>query len=78
MVSKAGPETAQGSALGVYNSMQFLGSFVGGSIAGAFAHISNDTGMMVTLIIASLVGCVLMFAVRIPKRAPAEQTTAAS
>ncbi len=72
MVSKSGPESAQGSALGVYNSMQFLGSFVGGSIAGAFAHISADTGMMITLIIASLVGCVLMLAARIPKKAAVE------
>ncbi|MCL5671541.1 MAG: MFS transporter, partial [Acidobacteria bacterium] len=71
MVSKAGPETAQGSALGVYNSMQFLGSFAGGSIAGAFAHISADTGMMVTLIFASLIGCLLMLAVRAPEKAPA-------
>jgi len=78
MVSKAGPETAQGSALGVYNSMQFLGSFVGGSIAGAFAHISNDTGMMITLIIASLVGCVLMLAVRMPRKAPAKQPATTS
>jgi MFS family permease len=69
MVSKSGPETAQGSALGVYNSMQFLGSFVGGSIAGAFAHVSADTGMMITLIIASLVGCVLMLTVRTPIKA---------
>ncbi len=76
LVSKSGPETAQGSALGVYNSMQFLGSFVGGSIAGLFAHVSADTGMMVTLIIASLVGCLLMLAVRVPKKSPVEQPAA--
>jgi MFS family permease len=33
LVSRSGPETAQGSALGVYNSMQFLGSFVGSAAA---------------------------------------------
>ena len=76
LVSKSGPETAQGSALGVYNSMQFLGSFVGGSIAGLFAHVSADTGMMVTLIIASLVGCLLMLAVRVPKKSSVEQPAA--
>jgi MFS family permease len=75
MVSKSGPETAQGSALGVYNSMQFLGSFVGGSIAGAFAHVSADTGMMITLIVASLVGCVLMLALSVPKKVAVEQTS---
>ncbi len=72
LVSKCGPENAQGSALGVYNSTQFLGSFVGGSVAGLFAHVSADTGMMATLMIASLVGCVLMLAVRIPKKAAVE------
>jgi MFS family permease len=78
MVSKFGPENAQGSALGVFNSMQFLGSFVGGSIAGAFAHVTNDTGMMVTLMVASVVGCVLMLAVRTPKNVPAERPAHAS
>jgi MFS family permease len=72
MVSKSGPETAQGSALGVYNSLQFLGSFAGGSIAGAFAHATADTGMMITLMIAAVVGFALMLAVRAPKKAPAE------
>ena len=72
MVSKAGPENAQGSALGVYNSLQFFGSFAGGSIAGAFAHATADTGMMVTLMIASVVGFVLMLSVRTAKKAPAK------
>jgi MFS family permease len=72
MVSKTGPETAQGSALGVYNSMQFLGSFAGGSIAGAFAHATADTGMMITLMVAAVAGFALMLAVRAPKKAPAE------
>jgi len=78
LVSRSGPETAQGSALGVYNSMQFLGSFVGGSIAGLFSHVSADTGMMVTLMVASVVGCVLMLAVRAPKKAPAHKTVQVS
>jgi len=73
LVSRSGPETAQGSALGVYNSMQFLGSFVGGSIAGLFAHASADSGMMITLMIASVVGCVLMLSARPPKKASAHR-----
>jgi MFS family permease len=64
LVTRAGVEGAQGSALGVYNSMQFLGSFVGGSVAGLFAHVYADTGMMGTLIAASIVGFILMLAVR--------------
>ena len=64
LVSRSGPENAQGSALGVYNSMQFLGSFVGGSVAGAFAHVYADIGMMGTLIAAAVAGSILMLAVR--------------
>jgi MFS family permease len=63
MVSAASPDTAQGSALGVYSSMQFLGSFAGYAIAGAFAHAAANTGMMVTLLIAGAVGFALMLAV---------------
>ncbi|HET7216061.1 MAG TPA: MFS transporter [Terriglobia bacterium] len=72
LVSHFGPETAQGSALGVYNSMQFLGSFVGGSVAGVFAHVASDTGMMATLMLAGVIGSALMFTVRVPKKASAK------
>lgn len=68
LVSHFGPETAQGSALGVYNSMQFLGSFVGGSVAGVFAHVASDTGMMATLMVAAVIGFVLMLTLRVPKK----------
>jgi MFS family permease len=78
MVSRTAPETAQGSALGVYNSMQFLGSFAGGSIAGAFAHALADTGMMITLFIASLLGSALMISVRAKKESPVHETASAS
>ena len=78
MVSRSAPETAQGSALGVYNSLQFLGSFAGGSIAGAFAHAAADTGMMITLFIASLLGCALMISVRAKKESPVHEAASAS
>jgi hypothetical protein len=59
MVSKAGPESAYGTSLGVYNSVQFLGSFAGGSVAGALAHLS-PVYVMATLMAASVVGFLLM------------------
>ena len=67
LVSSAGLESAQGAALGVYNSMQFLGSFVGGSVAGVFAHLYADSSMMGILITASIVGVLLMLAARSAK-----------
>lgn len=59
LVSKAGPESAYGTSLGAYNSMQFLGSFAGGSVAGALARYPT-TSVMTTLMAASVVGFVLM------------------
>lgn len=59
LVSKTGPESSYGTSLGAYSSMQFLGSFAGGSVAGALARYS-PTHIMVTLMIASAIGFLLM------------------
>ena len=68
LVSKTAPGTAYGTALGFYNTLQFLGSFVGGAIAGALSHFS-PTHMMVTLIVTSFLGFLLMLGSRTPQRA---------
>jgi MFS family permease len=60
LVSRYSPETAYGTALGIYNSLQFLGSFAGGSVSGALSHLTSSHAMMVTLMGASLVGTLLM------------------
>ncbi len=78
LVSRSGPESAQGSALGVYNSLQFLGSFVGGSVAGLFAHTFADTSMMATLIAASVVGFFLMLSIRSAEKSFAPKHSRAS
>jgi MFS family permease len=59
LVSKAGPVSSYGTSLGAYNSMQFLGSFAGGSIAGALARYPS-TYIMGALVVASVVGSLLM------------------
>jgi MFS family permease len=61
LVSKSAPESAYGTALGFYNTLQFLGSFVGGAVAGALSHLSTDH-MMATLMVAAVVGFLLMAA----------------
>lgn len=59
LVSKSGPESSHGTSLGAYNSMQFLGSFAGGSVAGALARYPT-TYMMATMMVASVIGFLLM------------------
>ena len=63
MVSKLAPEGTYGSALGFYNTAQFLGSFAGGAVAGALSHLPVTT-MLATLLLASAVGILLMLAVK--------------
>ena len=65
MVSNCSPANSYGSALGVYNSMQFFGSFAGGSLAGALAHYAGATPIMVTLIVAAILGFLLVLPLRL-------------
>jgi len=62
LVSKFAPESTYGTALGIYNTAQFFGSFIGGAVAGALSHFSA-TRTMATLMVASVVGIFLMLAV---------------
>jgi MFS family permease len=66
LVSKAAPESAYGTALGLYNTSQFLGSFAGGAVAGALSHFS-PAHTLGTLTVASLAGFVLMLASPSPR-----------
>jgi len=63
LTSKAAPESAYGTALGLYNTAQFLGSFAGGAAAGALSHLS-PAHTLVTLTVAGLAGFALMLASR--------------
>jgi hypothetical protein len=63
LVSKSAPESTYGTALGIYNTTQFLGSFVGGAVAGALSRFSASH-MMAILMVAAVVGMFLMLAVR--------------
>jgi predicted MFS family arabinose efflux permease len=56
LVSKHSPESAYGTALGFYNSAQFLGSPAGSSLSGAL----STSHVVVTLLCASVLGMVLM------------------
>jgi MFS family permease len=59
LVSKASPQSAYGTSLGVYNTLQFLGSFAGASVAGAVAS-QPSVRILATLLMVSLLGFLLM------------------
>lgn len=60
LASKCSPEGAYGTALGLYNSVQFLGSPVGSSLSGALSHLPSTVPQMVALLIAAAAGFLLM------------------
>jgi MFS family permease len=59
LVSKSSPASAYGTSLGVYNTLQFLGSFAGASVAGAVAGQASSR-ILGILLAASLLGFLLM------------------
>ena len=69
LVSHAAPSSSYGTALGGFQTFQFLGSFAGGSVAGALAHLPSSY-IMATLAATSLAGCLLMFFGRAHRRSP--------
>lgn len=60
-VSKAAPGTAYGTALGIYNTAQFLGSTVGASVAGALANYPR-AATLYTMLGAAAIGFLMMAA----------------
>ncbi|MGD0228498.1 MAG: MFS transporter [Terriglobia bacterium] len=62
-VSKAAPGTAYGTALGFYNTAQFVGSAVGGPLAGYLANFPPDRTMF-TMMVAAAIGFLMMVATK--------------
>jgi MFS family permease len=65
LITKASPKTMYGTALGTYNSLQFLGSFAGGAAAGILGALGNQF-VMAGLLVAATAGVVLMAQVKAP------------
>ena len=65
LVSKTAPGSAYGTALGFYNTAQFLGSTVGGSLAGALANYPPGRTLLI-MIIAAAIGFLMMAATKPP------------
>ena len=69
MVSKSVPEGSYGTALGIYNTAQYLGGSVGGPVAGGLSHFSPNH-MMATLMVASALGILVMLTVKPERNQP--------
>jgi len=72
LVSEAAPGASYGTALGFYNTVQFLGSAVGGPLAGALANFPIDRTLF-TMIIAATIGFLMMVATKPPVRSEIER-----
>jgi MFS family permease len=65
LVSKTAGLASYGTALGFYNTAQFVGSAVGGPLAGFLANYPAEPKLLVTLV-AATVGVVMMAATKSP------------
>lgn len=59
LVSKRAHETAYGTAIGSFQTLQYLGSFTGGAVAGALSRFPT-VAPMTFLIVAALLGSLLI------------------
>ena len=77
LVSRTAPASAKGAALGVYNTTQSLGLFVGGAVGGWL--MQHHGRMPVFAFGAALIGLwgISAMGMRVPKRAPRAQPTTA-
>lgn len=71
LVSKAAPPTAKGAASGVYSSVQYLGTFVGGAAGGAIAQHFGPVAVLTSCLAIAAV----WLAVAWPMGEPAERET---
>ncbi len=67
LVSKLAPGHARGAALGVYNTLQSVGFFVGGAVGGWLARAHGPQGLFAACAVATLVWLVVAW----PMQAPA-------
>ncbi len=67
MASRMAPAHVRGSALGVYNTLQSLGFFVGGAVGGGLAKSAGPQGLFIACTLAMLAWLVVAW----PMQAPA-------
>jgi len=60
LISKEAPAAGKGSAMGVYSTSQFLGSFIGGSVGGWASGVAGLTGVIVLMLAAALIWLIVV------------------
>jgi len=70
LVTRTAPAAARGAALGIYNTTQALGLFVGGALGGAIASHFGDNAVHIAGVGFALVWLVFAASTRFPQRQP--------
>lgn len=70
MASRVAPPQARGAALGVYNTLQSLGFFVGGALGGWLIQHSGAAGLFAACCAAMMAWLLIAWPMRAPKSAP--------
>lgn len=69
LISKEAPAAGKGSAMGVYSTSQFLGSFVGGTLGGWLYGFAGASGVIVLMLLAVAVWFGLVITMAPPRYA---------
>lgn len=68
LVSRTAPPDAKGSAIGVYSSVQFLGTFLGGALGGAISQHIGGNAVFLFCAVLSASWLVVAFGMRMPQK----------
>lgn len=69
LISKEAPAAGKGSAMGVYSTSQFMGSFVGGTLGGWLSGFAGASGVIVLVLLAVAAWLVLVLTMAPPRYA---------
>ena len=67
LMSRLAPAQSRGTALGVYNTFQFLGVFIGGALGGLLFDFFGGPGVFIFSAVAVLVWLILVLVSQAPK-----------
>jgi len=68
LVSRTAPVNAKGTAIGVYSTLQFIGTFVGASVGGWIAQHHGNAMVFAFCALAALVWLIVAAGMRVPQR----------
>jgi MFS family permease len=66
IISKIAPAAAKGTAMGVYNTAQSLGIFVGGAFGGYLSHVFGFASVFIFCSIMMLIWLILAYSMQAP------------